>query len=267
MNIPTFKKGDTLSARKFNQLGEGILELARRGSVTPEAAAPLRWEPNGETPRDFLIAYRSDEVQADGTVATGWMYHRGRVIAQGTEYQVGGAAWNLLGDDATTGDIVLKVALDARMGTVSSATVGIGLGGSGTPAGALEFVLGTLSAEGVELKHGGGPVVIQERLSIVAGSGVSITETRERDLRKLEISADGGTVPTISVVAGPGVRVETETRADGMVVYTVSTVDAPISLVAGPGIIIKETVDEVGQRYDHVEVDVSWVAYMLGLTM
>lgn len=269
MNIPIFRKGDPISASKFNQLGTAIRNVGEGGA----GGQGVAWRKGAER-RDesFAVAWRVDSVSGE----EGWCVHCGVVRVWGEEFVVGNREWSYVAGDGWSGSIYLKLSYGAD-GSVSGEFVTAGgdgayllaevpvegdvvwyWAGCVVPLG--EESVSYVGSNGIYVEEsqyeGKKVVMVEDRVSYVGGDGVSVVDgVGEDGVRRVTIAADG--VEPVCVVAGPGIKVE-ESEYEGKRVYKVSV---DVSYIAGPGLMVDSSV--VGEL--KLAVDVSYVAREMGL--
>lgn len=270
MNIPIFKKGDPISASKFNQLGAAIRNVGEGGA----GGQGVAWRKGAER-RDesFAVAWRVDSVSGE----EGWCVHRGVVRVGGEEFVVGSREWCYVAGEAWSGSIYLKLSFGAD-GSVSGEFVTDGgdgayllaevpvegdvvwyWAGCVVPLGGVSYVGGNGIYVEESQYEGKKVVLVEDRVSYVGGDGVSVIDGVGTDgVRRVTIAVDSVvSVEPVCVVAGPGIKVE-ESVYEGKRVYKVSI---DVSYIAGPGLMVDSSV--VGEL--KLAVDVSYVAREMGL--
>lgn len=244
--LPTFKKGQPLSAAKFNQLSDAIRVLGGGVTAAAELPVPKHFDPPTNPEMDFAVEYRKDDRGA-----WGWCYHKGHVVVKGASREVGDQDWTKVADDSYDGEIKLVVDLDDE-GNYKSAVVQKGNAGGGS-ATKKEFPLAKIGKSTVWM-HAGGPVYVTGECCVVGGNGITVKAKKEEDKMVYKVEQEY----SLSFVNGPGISIDDTPpggeNPDTRVIRVAQTY--LVSFVAGPGIEISESKEgnEPGEAVHFVNV-------------
>lgn len=264
--IPFFHKGDPLSASQLNQLGSEIRAIAGAGGISPDLNVPMRYHPHAARSVDFACEFRKDD---DGQF--GLCVHKGRVIVKDKEHTVGEKEWTQVASEEFTGTIKLTVKLDDSGEFVSGELSSSSPDAEKPPSdddeqgSSREFNLANVDKELV-WEYAGGPVYIVEQVCVVEGPGIKIEFSIEEDGKHVYLVKQKN---SLSFVAGPGIIIKDsippEEDDETPRAITISQ-EYVLSLIAGPGIKIEQECTKNEENPDEAGVmSVKISAYMYSL--
>lgn len=209
MDVPTFKKGDPVSAGKLQSLADCVKILNNGASGSGEGSlgnTPGYDNPVFKRPRPWVGLDFDVEFRIDSEGVEGWCYHQGRVIFDGKENLFGEKEWNLFEGKTWEGSIYLAVSISDSGDYLSSAIV------FEEDNAKLCFLLAKWEANRLTKVYAGQPIVVSYQVVLEDVSG-----------KKIDRKWDIATKEMTYVVAGGGnnlpwqVTSSSETNEQGLV--------------------------------------------------